>query len=158
MRRIFRDFIVDIAKKDERVVLIVGDFGYGIVDKFAECFPDRFFNFGICEQAMIAVASGMALRGLIPYVYTITPFLIERPFEQIKLDIDCQKANVKLIGYADYPDQGPTHSEIDAPYMMKMFKNIRAYFPKTMDEAKDAFLTSYNSPLPSFISLKKGKS
>ena len=47
-------------------------------------------------------------------MYTITPFLIERPFEQIKLDINQQKANVKLVGFADYPTLGPTHSELNA--------------------------------------------
>ena len=67
---------------------------------------------GICEQSLIGVASGMALEGLKPWVYTITPFLIERPFEQIKLDIDQQKANVNLVGFADYPTLGPTHSEL----------------------------------------------
>ena len=68
---------------------------------------DRFINMGICEQSMIGVSSGMALEGLKPWVYTITPFLIERPFEQVKLDIDRQMANVKLVGFADYPTLGP---------------------------------------------------
>ena len=69
---------------------------------------------GICEQSIISVASGMALEGLQPWVYTITPFLIERPFEQIKLDIDHQNVNVNLVGYADYPTLGPTHTELNA--------------------------------------------
>lgn len=155
MRKIFGKTLVELARQDERIVLIIGDFGYGVIDEFKNNFPDRFFNFGICEQAMISVASGMALEGLKPYVYTITPFLIERPFEQIKLDIDQQKTNVKLIGYADYPEQGPTHSELDAPYMMKMFKNIDSYFPKNSDETKEALLKSYESERPAFISLKK---
>ena len=72
----------------------------------------------------------MALDGLKPWVYTITPFLIERPFEQIKLDIDQQKANVKLVGFADYPKLGPTHAELDAKKSMSLFKNIKSYFPK----------------------------
>jgi len=73
------------------------------------------------------------------------------------LDIDQQKANVKLIGYADYPEQGPTHSEIDAPYMMKMFKNIVSYFPKNFKETKDALIESYENEMPAFISLKKAR-
>ena len=60
----------------------------------------------------------MALQGLKPWVYTITPFLIERPFEQIKLDIDQQKSNVKLVGFADYPSLGPSHSELNAKKRM----------------------------------------
>ena len=108
MRRKFGKLINEIAKKDEKVILLVGDIGYGIFDDFRENHPKRFFNMGICEQSLIGVASGMALEGLKPWVYTITPFLIERPFEQIKLDIDQQKANVKLVGYADYPNLGQT--------------------------------------------------
>ena len=65
--------------------------------------PKRFFNMGICEQSLIGVASGMALEGLKPWVYTITPFLIERPFEQIKLDIDQQNVNVKACWICRLP-------------------------------------------------------
>ena len=106
MRRKFGKLINELAYKDKKIVLIVGDIGYGIFDDFRKNHPKRFFNLGICEQSIIGVASGMALDGLKPWVYTITPFLIERPFEQIKLDIDQQKANVKLVGFADYPKLG----------------------------------------------------
>ena len=114
MRRIFGKVINEIAKKDKKVILIVGDIGYGIFDDFRKNHPNRFFNLGICEQSIIGFASGIALEGLKPWVYTITPFLIERPFEQIKLDIDQQKSNVKLVGFADYPSLGPSHSELNA--------------------------------------------
>jgi len=157
MRKQFGKTLVELAKKDDTIVLLIGDFGYGIVDEFKELFPERFFNMGICEQTMISIAAGMALEGLKPYVYTITPFLIERPFEQIKLDIDQQKTNVTLVGYADYPDQGPTHSEIDAPYMMKMFKNIESFFPKDSMETEKILKYSYKKNTPAFISLKKDK-
>lgn len=157
MRKQFAKTIVELAEKDKRVIFIYGDFGYGIVNEFKARFPDRCFNFGICEQAMISVAAGMALEGLKPYVYTITPFLIERPFEQVKLDIDQQCANVTLVGYADYPDQGPTHRELDAPYMMKLFKNISSYFPKSAKETETALLESYASPKPAFIKLRREK-
>ena len=123
MRRIFGKTIDEIAKKDKKVMLLVGDIGYGIFDDFRKNHPNRFINMGICEQSLISVAAGMSLEGLKPWVYTITPFLIERPFEQIKLDINQQKANVKLVGFADYPTLGPTHSELNAKYMMRLFKN-----------------------------------
>ena len=83
MRRIFGKIISELADKDEKIVLLVGDIGYGIFDKFREKHPKKFFNLGICEQSLIGAASGMSLEGLKPWVYTITPFLIERPFEQI---------------------------------------------------------------------------
>lgn len=157
MRREFGKLINKIAKKDEKIVLLVGDIGYGIFDEFRKNYPKRFFNMGICEQSLIGVASGMALEGLKPWVYTITPFLIERPFEQLKLDIDQQKANVKLVGYADYPNLGPTHRELNAKKLMSLFKNIKSYFPKNSKETSNYFYKSYYSKKPAFISLKEIK-
>lgn len=157
MRNEFGKLITELAEKDDKVLLLVGDIGFKIFDEFRAKFPERFFNLGVCEQAIIGFASGLALSGFKPYVYTITPFLIERPFEQIKLDIDQQKANVKLVGYADYPTQGPTHAEIDAPQMMKLFRNIDSYFPKDSKETREAVLKSYQSNKPAFISLKKDR-
>jgi len=157
MRYEFGKWIAEIAEKDDKVVLVVGDIGYRVFDEFRKKFPERFFNFGLCEQSIIGAAAGMALEGLKPYVYTITPFLIERPFEQIKLDIDQQNVNVKLVGYADYPTQGPTHAELDGPRLMALFKNIKSYFPKNSRETREALEETYKSNKPSFISLKKDK-
>ena len=139
MRRKFGKLINEIAKKDKKIVLLVGDIGYGIFDDFRKDNPKRFFNMGICEQSLIGVASGMALEGLKPWVYTITPFLIERPFEQIKLDIDQQKANVKLVGFADYPSLGPSHSELNGKKLMSLFKNIKSYYPKNSQDYEHPF-------------------
>jgi len=157
MRRQFGKSITELAEKDDRIYLLTGDIGYAIFDEFREKFPDRFFNIGIREQSMIGMAAGMALEGLKPYVYTITPFLIERPFEQIKLDINQQNTNVKLVGYADYPTHGPTHSEINARWLMSKFENIYLYFPKNSQEVVEALHKSYKSNSPAFISLKKDK-
>lgn len=155
MRKEFGKVIVELARKDNKIVLIASDFGYGIVEEFRKQFPERFFNIGICEQATIGIAAGLALSGLKPYVYAITPFLIERPFEQLKLDIDQQNVNVKLVGFADYPLHGPTHNEINAEYMMKLFPNIKSYFPKNYEETRKSLLESYESSGPAFISLKR---
>jgi len=154
MRRTFGKIISDIADKDDKIVLLVGDIGYSIFDEFRKKHPKKFYNLGICEQSIIGVSSGMALEGLKPWVYTITPFLIERPFEQIKLDIDQQNVNVKLIGFADYPTLGPSHQEINAPKLMKLFKNIKSYFPANSRETEEAIFKCYNNDGPNFISLK----
>ena len=155
MRREFGKFLAEIAETDDEIYLLVGDIGYSIFDKFRRKFPDRFINMGICEQSLIGVAAGMSLEGLKPYVYTITPFLIERPFEQVKLDIDQQNVNVKLVGYADYPTQGPTHAELDGKKIMSLFTNIKSYFPKSSAETYEVLRESYLSAKPTFISLKK---
>ena len=158
MRRKFGKIINELAKKDNKIVLLVGDIGYRIFDDFRKDNPDRFFNLGICEQSLIGTAAGMSLEGLKPWVYTITPFLIERPFEQIKLDIDQQNANVKLVGFADYPQLGPTHAEIDAKKLMNLFKNIKSYYPKDSIETEKSVYNSYQNVGPNFISLKTDKS
>ena len=154
MRRRFGKIITELADKDEKIYVIVGDIGYRVFDEFREKHPNRFFNMGVCEQSMIGVSAGMALEGLKPWVYTITPFLIERPFEQIKLDIDQQNVNVKLVGFADYPTLGPTHSEVDGRKLIQLFSNITSFFPKDGDETETAAYHAYEKSGPAFISLK----
>ncbi len=154
MRRRFGSVITELADRDENIIVLVGDIGYRVFDEFREKHPDRFINLGVCEQSMIGVSAGMALEGLKPWVYTITPFLIERPFEQIKLDIDQQNANVKLIGFAHYSTLGPTHQELDAEKLMQLFNNITSFFPKDGDETQSAIYEAYEKIGPAFISLK----
>jgi transketolase len=154
MRRAFGQFIADLADRDPNVVLLVGDIGYRIFDEFRARHPSRFYNMGICEQSLIGVSSGMAIEGMKPWVYTITPFLIERPFEQVKLDINEQKVNVKLVGYADYPTLGPTHAELDARLLMSLLKNIKSYFPRDGNETKIVAQQASQIEGPAFISLK----
>ena len=157
MRRRFGKLISELAIKDQKIVLLVGDIGYGIFDDFRKQHPKRFFNLGICEQSLLGTAAGMSLEGLKPWVYTITPFLIERPFEQLKLDIDQQSVNVKLVGFADYPKLGPTHSETNAEKIMELFKNIKPFFPKNSQETENAVLECHKNIGPNFISLKTDK-
>ena len=154
MRRTFGKIITKLADKDRKIYVIVGDIGYRIFDEFRQKHPNRFINMGICEQSIIGVSAGMALEGLKPWVYTITPFLIERPFEQIKLDIDQQNVNVKLVGFADYPKLGPTHMELNSKKMMQLFKNITSYFPKNGKESEKFTYEVYENEGPAFISLK----
>ena len=154
MRRSFGKVITKLADIDEKIYVLVGDIGYRIFDEFREKHPDRFINMGICEQSMIGVSAGMALEGLKPWVYTITPFLIERPFEQVKLDINQQNVNVKLVGFSDYPTLGPTHTELNGKKMMQLFNNIVSYFPKDGKETIQFVKKAYEEDGPAFISLK----
>ena len=154
MRRRFGSIIARLADQDERIYVISGDIGYRVFDEFRERHPKRFINIGICEQSMIGVAAGLALEGLQPWVYTITPFLIERPFEQVKLDINQQCVNVKLVGYADYPSLGPTHAELNARQLMDLCQNIRCFYPQDGEETETAIRNAYKTTNPCFLSLK----
>ena len=84
---------------------------------------------GLTEQSITSIAAGLAIEGLKPVVYSLTPFLLERPFEQIKIDIDEQCLPVMLVGNADYPTHGPTHRPLNAEGLVGLFKNIMGYFP-----------------------------
>ena len=154
MRRRFGKIITELADKDDKIFVLVGDIGYRVFDDFRVKHPVRFINIGICEQSMIGVSAGMALEGLKPWVYTITPFLIERPFEQLKLDIDQQNVNVKLVGFSDYPTLGPTHTELDGKRLIQLFENITSFFPSNGDETQAMILDAYEKTGPAFISLK----
>jgi len=154
LRRTFGKIISELAGKDDKIYVLVGDIGYRVFDEFREKYPDRFINMGICEQSIVGVSAGMALEGLKPWIYTITPFLIERPFEQVKLDINQQNVNVKLVGFADYPTLGPTHSELNGKELMQLFSNITSFFPKNGDETKTMTNEAYEKNGPAFISLK----
>ena len=119
MRRKFGKLINDLAKKDDKIVLLVGDIGYGIFDDFRKDNPKRFFNLGICEQSLIGTAAGMSLEGLKPWVYTITPFLIERPFEQI--------ARFYLSLLIDTPISRQTKRAWKQHFMIGVLPRVKAY-------------------------------
>ena len=98
------DNIIPYAEKDDSIVLIVCDMGFGAIDKFKEKFPNRIYNFGIMEQGTVGIAAGMAMTGLKPVVYSIVNFLAFRALEQIRNDVILQGLNVKFIstGVNDY--------------------------------------------------------
>jgi transketolase len=153
MRRQFGKTIVQLAEKDNNIVLITADVKQEM-DEFIDKYPNRFFNFGLTEQSTISIAAGMAIEGLRPVVYSLTPFLIERPFEQIKIDIDEQNLPVMLIGNADYPTHGPTHRPLNAEGLVGLLKNTAGYFPRNMAETEKAMLDAYLMNRPSIICLK----
>jgi len=96
----------------------------------------------------------MALEGLKPYIFSITPFVLERPFEQIKLDIVEQKTDVKLVGYWDYPTAGPTHITKDIGGLCKIL-GIRLFEPKDSTETRKLLLATYKNNKPAFFYLTK---
>jgi transketolase len=98
------NLLLEHARKDEQIVLLVGDMGFGSIDSFKNEMPHRLYNFGIMEQGMVGIAAGMAMSGLKPVVYSIVNFLVFRSLEQIRNDVILQNLNVKFIatGVNDY--------------------------------------------------------
>ena len=155
MRKEFGRTIAELVRKDKRIYVLDMDFG-NIFEELMRENPSHHIKLGVCEQAVIGMASGMALQGLKPYVFAITPFLLERPFEQIKLDIVQQKANVKLVSYADYPSAGPTHSPLDVKKECKIL-GIDYIKPKNSLDTRKNLLQHYQLNKPAFFYLKGEK-
>ena len=153
MRRAFGKTIVRLGEKDKRIVVLHGDV-YQEMDEFQRRFPDRIYNMGICEQSLLSVAAGMACEGLKPIVYSLTPFLIERPFEQLKIDIDEQNLPVILVGNSDYPTHGPTHRALNPEGLIGLLKNVHGFFPRNQFETEKAMLDAYLMGVPAVICLK----
>lgn len=154
MRRQFGKTIVELAAQDPKLILLYGDVKQNM-DEFEKRFPAQIYNCGICEQSMISMASGMALAGLRPVVYSLTPFLIERGFEQLKMDLDGQLAKVMLVGYSSYPTHGISQTPINPKALMSMFKNIRSWFPGGSIETAVCLKLAYEFPGPTFVSLTR---
>jgi len=154
MRREFAKTMLELAEKDPKVFLIILDVGGNVFDEYIKKFPDRFFNLGVIEQASVSFASGLALEGYKPYVYTIAPFMLDRPFEQVKLDIVQQKANVKLFGFWDYPTAGPTH-KINHPELQCQALGIPFVAPKDAAQTREKMLEHYQVHGPAFFYITK---
>lgn len=96
-RRDIVSSIIPYAQEDKRIVLLVCDMGFGVTDEFRELFPGRIYNCGIMEQGIVGIASGMAMTGMIPIVYSIVNFIVYRALEQVRNDVVIQDLNVKFI-------------------------------------------------------------
>jgi transketolase len=153
MRVEFGKLMAEMVRKDKSVYVLDLDFGNIFGDLVREN-PDHLLTFGVTEQGAIGVAAGMALEGLKPYVFAITPFLLERPFEQLKLDIMQQKANVKLISSWSYPTAGPTHKALDVVKECELL-GIKLIAPKDSKETREKILETYEINEPVFFYLTK---
>src|SRR5471030_1445439 len=98
MRNAFADEITLLAARDPRIVLVSGDIGNRLFDKFRAQFPDRFYNVGVAEADMISIAAGLALGGMHPVTYTIASFSVYRCYEQIRVDLCYHNLPVVIVG------------------------------------------------------------
>ena len=163
MRNAFAEELEKIADKDDRIILLAGDIGFRIFDKFIEKFPNKFLNCGIAEQNMISVAAGLASEGKIPVVYTIIPFLIMRAYEQIRVDLGINSQNVILVGVGGglaYDKLGSTHHACEDIALMRTIPNLEVFTPYDPENVKDCLIQAYNTSIndhkSSYIRLSKG--
>jgi transketolase len=151
MRRKFIKDLYELMDKDSRIVVLVGDLGYGMFDKIRQDFPDNFYNVGAAEQAMMAVAVGFAMSGKIPVVYSITPFLLFRPMEVIRNYIDHEQIPVIMVGAGrdDEYQAGISHYAGDHD-ILKNFKNIVFIEEETFDLKEIIY-----SNKPTYLNLRR---
>ena len=156
MRKLFIDLLYDEMKKNDKIYFITADIGYGIIDKIMNDFPNRSKNIGSSEQLMIGVAIGLYYEGFIPICYTITPFLIYRPFEMIRNYVNHENIPIKLVGTGrnkDYTYLGFTHWAEDDIKILSSFKNIIKYKPEIL--TKDLLNEFLYNDKPSYLNLSR---
>jgi transketolase len=158
MRKEFAQLLHTEMANNPNIYLITGDLGYGLWDKIRDDYPDRFYNVGSSEMAMMGAAIGLAMDKKIPYVYSITPFAIYRPFEMIRNYLDHENLPVNIVGGGrdkDYGYLGFSHWSYDDKRIMGVFDNVKSFWPEDEDELLNSFQFSITKQSPTYINLKR---
>lgn len=158
MRNTVANKIIEYAKKDPNLYLISGDAGLGVWDSFKVERPSQYINPGVNEALCVGMAAGMALRGHRVVYYNIVPFVIMRPYEQVRNDICYQELPVILVGTGSgltYAPAGMTHYAIEDISLALTCPNLDIFSPADPVEAALAFEYAYKSDKPSYIRVPK---
>jgi transketolase len=141
-RKEFGRIITEIAEQDERIIVLSADSGKSSgFGGFAEKFPERYFEFGIMEQGVVGIASGLATTGKIPVFCAIAPFVTARPFEMLRNDLGYMKQNVKVVGRnggMTYSDLGSTHHSLEDYAITRMIPGFVVLAPQDISELRSA--------------------
>jgi transketolase len=158
MRREFAEMLFNEMAINPDIYVITGDLGYGLWDKIRDTYTDRFFNVGSSEMAMMGMGVGLAMEGKIPFVYSITPFAIYRPFEMIRNYLDHENIPVNVIGGGrdkDYGYLGFSHWSYDDMELLQGFTNMKKFKPESSESLKLAFNYSLTKRSATYINLKR---
>jgi transketolase len=133
--------LVELARRDRRIVLITGDLGFGVFDEYRQLLPEQFINAGVAEQQMTMLATGMALEGHIVFTYSIGNFPTLRCLEMIRNDAAYHEANVKVVaigGGFSYGALGISHHATEDLTIMRSLPNMTVVSPTGFWEATEA--------------------
>lgn len=158
MRGYFAASLRQEMSLDKDVVLLTGDLGYGMLDSIRDSFPGQFYNVGAAEQSLVGIAVGLALSGKKPFVYSITPFLLCRPFEWLRNYVQHEGIPVRMVGSGlddDYRHDGITHRAFDARAILGLFPGIVAYFPSSKEEIPGIVRRMCDRQEPAFVALRR---
>jgi len=157
VRKTFVKLLHNEMRKNEDIMFVIGDLGYGHFDAIREEFPDRVFNPGAAEMLLLGMACGMAMEGKIPVCYSMTPFLLYRPFEVIRTFIDHEKIPVILAAAGrdkDYGAAGFSHWATDDKEHLSGFHNMKKIWPNEQ-ELEAEFQNIINTKVPYYVNLKR---
>jgi transketolase len=161
VRNAFADEITKLGLSDSRVVLLSGDIGNMLFDNFKKVDDRRFFNCGVAEANMMGVAAGMALSGLRPVIYTITPFTTTRCFEQIRVDACYHNVPVVIVGTGaglSYAELGPTHHSLEDLAILRTLPGMTVLAPCDAIELRLALRAALKQDGPVYMRIgKKGE-
>lgn len=157
-RRTFIDTLIELAEKDDKIVLIVPDVGFNYIEKFQQKFPNRFFNFGVTEASCIMIAVGLAKEGFKPFVYSMINFVLFRPGEMVRNGIVCHNIPVILLGVkgsSSYKFLGFSHNLLHDKEDFNFCDNIglKWYNPQSNEEVRSMVLEAYKSNKAAYIRL-----
>jgi transketolase len=158
MRAAFIRALLDLAARDDRIYLVVGDLGYSIVEPFVERFPTRYLNVGVAEQNMTGIAAGMALCGKVVFTYSIANFPTLRCVEQIRNDVCYHQADVKIVsvgGGLGYGALGITHHATEDIAVMRALPRTVVVAPGDPLEAELATRAVVEQRGPCYLRLGK---
>jgi len=150
------DALLEIGQRDDKLVVLVGDISHGILQPYAKGCPGRYYNVGIMEQTIVGMAAGLAISGMRPVVHTIAPFLVERCYEQLKLDFGYQQLGGVFIGVGgafDYSGLGCSHHSYAACKLMESIPGSQVFVPGSPAEFRELFLQVYDKPKLSYFHL-----
>jgi transketolase len=158
MRRQFVDALVELAREDERIVLLTGDLGFAALEPFAEAYPDRFFNAGVAEQNMMGVATGLAEAGFTPYAYSISTFASMRGYEFIRNGAVLHDLPVRVVGIGegvDYGHNGMTHYALEDLALMRAQPGLAVVAPVDSAQVGPALRAVQELDGPAYLRLSK---
>jgi transketolase len=158
MRGTFAKTLVELAERDQRILLLTGDLGFMALECFSDKFPDRFFNVGVAEQNMVGLATGLAEAGFIPFVYSIATFASLRPYEFIRNGPVLHQLPVRIVGVGggfEYGHAGPTHHALEDVGMMRLQPGLTLIAPADYGQARTALLKTWEAPGPIYYRLGK---
>jgi transketolase len=154
MRRQFRDTVLRLAENDEKLILLFGDISVYLFNEFVSRYPKRLLNVGICENTLITMAAGMSAAGFYPVVHTIAPFVTERSYEQVKLDLCYNRFGATIVtcgGSFDYAWDGATHHCYTDLELMRMLPGMEVMQPGSKKEFDILFGQCYANGNPSYL-------